>query len=119
VQSCAYMKTVNKKFLINKKPLSNAVVKASFFILAFSILFYIYTNISTVFALINYKKSNLSLDKKSEQLVKLENDISNFKYNLTIKDANDFDLVKINSSKFIVRKDTLTMFSINYEIFRH
>lgn len=110
------MRNQNNKILINKKPLNSNLIKASFFVLSFSIFFYIYTNISTVFALINYKKTNLELDDKSEQLVKLENDISNFKYSLTLADASNFDLAKIGSSDFIVRKDSLTMFSINYEV---
>lgn len=115
MQNLEYMRKTNNLILINKKTFAPNLLKASFFVLAFSVLFYIYINISTVFALIDFKKTNLSLDKKSQELSSLESDVNTLKYSLKISDAEKVGLTKIDNSNFIVRKDTLTMFSINYE----
>lgn len=114
-QNYAYMKRTNNQILINKKSFAPNLLKASFFVLAFSAIFYVYINISTVFALIDFKKTNLNVDKKSQELSKLESEVNILKYSLKISDAEKIGLVKIDNSNFIVRKDVLTMFSINYE----
>ena len=108
----------HNKILVNKKSLTNSLVQASFFIFFFSISLYVYINITTVFALINYKKSSLEIETKNQNLANIENEINEFKYKLTLDNAKDFNLSKINTSKFIVRKDDIAMFSVNYEIRR-
>jgi hypothetical protein len=109
------MRKTNNQILINKNALAPNLLKASFFVLAFSVIFYIYINISTVFALIDFKKSNLSLDKKGQELSKLESEVNSLKYSLKMSDAVKIGLTKVENSNFIVRKDDVTMFSINYE----
>lgn len=115
VQNYVYMRKTNNQILINKKTFAPNLLRASFFVLIISIIFYIYINISTVFALIDFKKTNFNLDKKSQMLSNLEAKANTLKYSLKMSDAEKVGLVKLDNSNFVVRKDTATMFSINYE----
>ncbi len=115
VQNYVYMRKTNNQILINKKTFAPNLLRASFFVLTFSLIFYIYINISTVFALIDFKKTNFNLDKKSQILSNLEAKANTLKYSLKMTDAEKIGLIKLNNSNFVVRKDALTMFSINYE----
>jgi hypothetical protein len=109
------MKRTHNQILINKDSFAQNLLRSSFFVFTFSVIFYVYINISTVFTLIDFKKTNLSLDKKSQELSSLESEANTLKYSMKISEAEKIGLVKVDNSNFIVRKDLLTMFSINYE----
>lgn len=92
------------------------IVSSSLGALIFVFAFYIYQNVNIVFNMIEYKNSVNKITELEKNILVVNDNIVDYKNNLSRNFATYDKLKKVSSDNFIVRKDTSSNLSLLYDI---
>ncbi len=99
-----------------KKNSFDKLVSSSFLALFVVVFMYIYQNINIVFNMIDYKKSITKIESLESQVLTINTKTIDYKKTLSLDKNYGDDFKKVNSSRFVVRKNHNPSVTMLYDI---